>query len=98
MQFFVHFIAESFQIIILQNSKLIFYNSFTFASEIDVLYYILFVAEQFHLNPEEFLLILLGTIEEESAIYKIIFQYVRNVSFYPTKNFISLQHFVRNQL
>jgi hypothetical protein len=62
------------------------------------LYYILFVAEQFQLNPDDFLLILMGEIELESAIYKLIYQFVRNVSFYITKNSISHQHFVLNQL
>jgi hypothetical protein len=98
LQFFVHFIDKSFQIIILQNNNLIFYNSFIYSSEIDVLYYILFVAEQFQLNPDDFLLILMGEIELESDIYKLIYQYVRNVSFYITKNSISHQHFVLNQL
>jgi len=98
LQFFVHFIADSFQIVIIQNSQLMFYNTFVYLSEIDVLYYILFVAEQFKLNPEQFLLVLLGEISDDSSIYKIIYQYVRNVSFYQNKNSSSHRQFVLNQL
>ncbi|MFY7812205.1 MAG: DUF3822 family protein, partial [Flavobacterium sp.] len=98
LQFFVHFIEDSFQIIIIQNSQLIFYNTFNFTSEIDVLYYILFVAEQFKLNPENFPLVLLGDITEETSIFKIIYQYVRNVTFYQNKNITSYHQFVINQL
>jgi hypothetical protein len=98
LQFFVHFITDSFQIVIIQNSQLMFYNTFNFTTEIDVLYYILFVAEQFKLNPEEFSLILLGEIAEETPIYNIIYQYVRNVSFYQNKNITSRHQFVLNQL
>ena len=98
LQFFVHFMNDNFQIIIIENSKLIFYNSFNFTTEIDVLYYILFVAEQHQLNPEDFSLVLLGIIKEESKEYEIIYKYIRNVSFYPEKFNVSNKNFIINQL
>ena len=98
LQFFVHFMDDNFQIIIIENSNLIFYNSFNFSTEIDVLYYILFVAEQHYLNPEEFLLIFLGNIKEQSKEYQITYKYIRNVSFYPEKHNVSFENFVLHQL
>ena len=62
------------------------YNCFEFKTKEDFIYYILFTAEQLHLNPEEFELILLGDIEKESELYTILYQYIRTIKFYsPTK-------------
>jgi len=78
---FVHVSNNSFDIVVIENSKLIFHNSFTFTSKEDFIYYILFTAEQLQLNPEEFKLQFIGAIEKNSEIYKITYQYIRNVSF-----------------
>ena len=45
---------------------------------LDFIYYILFVAEQLQLNPEQFSLELLGDITEESALFLIAYKYIRN--------------------
>ena len=80
-QFFVNVSENSFDIVVIENSKLIFYNSFTFNTKEDFIYYILFNAEQLQLNPEEFILTFIGDIEKDSEIFKITYQYVRNVDF-----------------
>ncbi len=77
---FVHMQSNHFEIVIVQNQKLLLYNSFEYKTPEDVIYYILFTAEQLLLNPENFLLEFLGTIDSESPIYKIVYKYVRNVS------------------
>lgn len=81
-KFFVHVEDDIFQIIILKEAKLFFFNSFSFKSKEDFIYYILFTAEQSQLNPEKFELIFLGDIEEKSELYDIAFKYVRNISFF----------------
>ncbi len=81
-QFFVNVEKEFFQITIIQNKKLIFYNAFNFSTKEDFIYYILFTAEQLKLNPEVFKLILLGKIEKDSEFYEIVYTYVRHVEFY----------------
>ncbi len=85
LQFYVHFQKQDFQIIVIKDNKLVFYNSFSFATKEDVIYYILFTAEQLQLNPEVFKLVLLGDIEENSEIYNKIYTYVRYVSFVETE-------------
>ncbi len=80
-QFFVNVTASNFDIVVIENSKLLFYNSFSFNTKEDFIYYILFTAEQLKLNPEDFLLSFIGDIEKDSEIYQITYQYVRNVSF-----------------
>lgn len=77
---FVHLQDNHFEIIVVQNQKLLLYNSFDYKTPEDVIYYILFTAEQLLLNPENFLLEFLGKINEESDIYAIVYKYVRHVS------------------
>lgn len=78
---YVYVSNNSLDIVVLEDSKLVFYNSFSFTSKEDFIYYILFTAEQLELNPEELQLKFIGEIEENSEIYKITYQYIRNVSF-----------------
>lgn len=98
---FVHITSTHFEIIIAQNQKLIFYNSFDYKTSEDFIYYILFTAEQLQLNPESFKLELLGTISEEDNLYKIAYKYIRNTQLYTSeKNFNNInqakqrEHFI----
>ena len=84
--FFVHVERESFQLIVLKNKKLEFFNNFNFKTKEDFIYYILFTSEQLQLNPEEFILTFLGDIEKESELYDIVFKYVRNIEFLDLEN------------
>ncbi|MFV8364538.1 DUF3822 family protein [Flavobacterium sp. ZT3P35] len=77
---FVHINTGHFEIIVVQNQKLILFNSFVYKTPEDFLYYILFTAEQLNLNPENFPLELIGNIDTESDYFKIAYQYIRNVS------------------
>ncbi|MBS9766104.1 MAG: DUF3822 family protein [Flavobacteriaceae bacterium] len=80
--YFVNVHKDSMEVVVFQNHQLALYNVFSYETEEDFIYYILFVAEQLEISPEEFSLILLGEIEEESPYYKIVAEYVRNVSLY----------------
>lgn len=84
--FFVHVENENFQIVVLKNKKLEFFNSFSFKTKEDFIYYILFTSEQLQLNPEEFVLTFLGAIEKKSELYDIVFKYVRNIEFLDLEN------------
>jgi hypothetical protein len=79
-QVFVHFSKNKFEIVIVQNQKLLLFNSFDFVTKEDFIYYLLFTTEQLNLNPENFKVQLLGLISEESELFEIAYKYVRNVS------------------
>jgi hypothetical protein len=79
---FINVAKNQFEIVIINNHKLLLYNCFNFTTKEDFIYYILFTAEQLKLNPEEVQTVLLGDIEKESELYTILYQYIRNVSFY----------------
>lgn len=78
---YVHVAENHFEIVIIQNQKLILYNSFDYKNAEDFIYYVLFTAEQLQLNPDNFQLQLLGFINENSDLYQICYKYIRNVSF-----------------
>ena len=76
----IHFNRGQFEIAVIQNQQLLFFNSFEYLTTDDFIYYILFTAEQLNINPENFPLELIGDIDTESEYYKIAFKYIRNVS------------------
>lgn len=78
---YVNVSNENFEIVIVANGKLQFYNSFEYTTKEDFIYYILFTAEQLKLNPESFELIFTGNIDSKDDLYNITYKYVRFVFF-----------------
>ncbi|AUC24140.1 hypothetical protein BTO15_17875 [Polaribacter sejongensis] len=83
---FVNVSKENYDIVVLENKQLQFSNSFNFQTKEDFIYYILFTFEQLKLDVEKIGLFFMGDIEPESEIYKITYQYIRNVSFLESNN------------
>lgn len=81
LSFFVNVSTKNIDIVVIKKGKLILSNNFVYHTKEDFIYYILFVAEQLELHPEEFSLVFLGEIDEESNLYEITYNYIRNVSF-----------------
>lgn len=77
---FVHMASGHFEIVVVQNQHLLLYNTFEYKTPEDLIYYLLFTAEQLNLNPEVFKLEFLGNIVEDDAYFKITYKYIRNVS------------------
>tara|TARA_R110002111_G_scaffold82878_3_gene130457 strand:- start:282 stop:1139 length:858 start_codon:yes stop_codon:yes gene_type:complete len=72
---------EQFEVIYAPNGKLNFFNSFQYQSKEDFIYFLLYVMEQLQLEREKSKLILVGEIEKDSAIYKLLYTYINEVSF-----------------
>ena len=85
-QVFVHFSKNKFEIVVVQNQKLLLYNSFDFVTPEDFIYYLLFTTEQLNLNPEHFKVQLLGLISDDSELFEIAYKYIRNVSLLDVSN------------
>jgi hypothetical protein len=83
LKMYLNIEAFHFEIIIVENNKLRFYNRFEYNTKEDFIYYLLFTAEQLQLNPEEFPAILMGTVDEKDDLFKIAYKYVRHVSVLP---------------
>lgn len=83
---YVHFQRDRFEMIIVQNQKLLLFNSFEYRTPEDIIYYVLFASEQLGMNPENFVLEFLGDIDEQNPYFEIVFKYVRDVSLMPTES------------
>jgi hypothetical protein len=83
---YVNVSKTALDIVVLENKKLLFYNSFLYTTKEDFIYYILFIAEQLKLDPDKFPLYFIGSIEKETETYKFTYQYIRNVFFLESKN------------
>jgi hypothetical protein len=77
----VHVQASHFDVLVTEGRKLLFFNTFQHQTSEDFIYYLLFVCEQLEMNPEELDLVLLGEIEKNSALYQILYKYIRNIAF-----------------
>ncbi len=77
---YINIEPSHFEIIVVENNHLKFYNRFEYITKEDFIYYLLFTAEQLQLNPEEFSLVLMGAINDTDDRYKIAYKYVRNIS------------------
>lgn len=100
---FVHLAATHFEIIVLQNQHVLLYNSFDYKTPEDLLYYVLFTAEQLQLNPEQFPLEFLGNISTEYPVFQLVYAYVRNVNLFDMRhcktnnnysNALNSEHFI----
>jgi hypothetical protein len=80
LKMYLNIETSYFEIIVIENNKLKFYNRFEYSTKEDFIYYLLFTAEQLQLNPEEFPAVLMGSVDENDPLFKIAFKYVRHVS------------------
>lgn len=69
----------SFEVVYIQNKKLVLYNSFEYSSKEDFIYYVLFTIEQLKLNPETIKTFLSGQINDSDELFAIAYTYIRHV-------------------
>jgi hypothetical protein len=85
---YLHIEATHFEIIVTKAGNLSLYNTFEYHTVEDFIYYVLFTVEQLQLNPELIETVLLGAINPDDALYKILYKYVRHISFGKRKDTI----------
>lgn len=89
-QVFVHLQKEHFEIVVVKNQQLLFFNSFQYRTPEDFIYFILFTCEQLQLNPETISVQLFGNCSEEDPFFKIAYQYIRNCTLLDVSNKASI--------
>lgn len=82
----VHVLPGSFQIIITKAQKLVLYNSFTYQTSEDFIYYLLFVLDQQNIDHQKVNIRLLGEVEKNSAIFTLVNTYIHQVTFVEKEN------------
>ncbi|NIJ45250.1 hypothetical protein FHR24_001689 [Wenyingzhuangia heitensis] len=85
-QMFVNVSKNNLQTLVIENNQLVLANYFSYVTKEDFAYYLLFVAEQLKMDPNQFTLTLFGEINEQAETFKVIYNYVRNVSVYAKLN------------
>ena len=72
---------DHFEIVVIENGQLMFYNSFVYQTKEDLIYFILFTVEQLKLDPETIPITLIGDLTKDDERYEIIYKYIRFVDF-----------------
>ncbi len=81
VQVHLNFFRDSFEMVVVNGSKLIYSNVFHFKTERDILYHVLFNFNQLKLSQEQTELILHGQIPQVSPVYHLFKKYVKLTSF-----------------
>ncbi len=80
-QVYVYVQPNLMQVMITQKQKLLLYNSFTYTTPEDFIYYLLYTYQQLKLNTETVPVYMLGEIVKESVLFELLFKYIRNIHF-----------------
>jgi hypothetical protein len=83
---FLNIHRSCLELIIKSKNELLFYNIFKFDSNEDVLYFLLFTAEQFQLNKETLRLAIAGNIAANDELFSLIKKYIRNINFISSRS------------
>ncbi|TLP81700.1 DUF3822 family protein [Maribacter sp. ACAM166] len=76
---YVHVNKNQLDITVLNQRKLLLYNSFTYTTKEDFAYYLLFVLEQLDLDPKIAIVKLFGAIEEDDPIFQLCYSYIQHI-------------------
>ncbi len=82
---YINIYKNSFDFIAIKNGSLLICNTYEYKTSEDFIYYILFCLEQLKLNPDRVDIYLSGAITKEDPNYTILYNYIRNISFYTSK-------------
>ncbi len=76
---YVYVHRNQLDITVLNQRKLVLYNSFNYQTKEDFVYYLLFVLEQLDLDLNTVPVRLFGAIEEDDAIFKLSYTYIKHL-------------------
>jgi hypothetical protein len=74
---YVH--ANHIEIVVKENTKLVLANQFSVKTQEDVLYYVLFILEQYQLNPVTVSMCVAGNIDSNSGLLLTLKKYIKNI-------------------
>lgn len=78
---FVNFSNQDFNIVASKENRLLIAQTYSYTSPADVLFYLLKICETFDLKQQDVKVLLSGLIDEDSGLYKDIYQYFLNIEF-----------------
>jgi len=86
---YINFYPGLMQLAVMDNRKLRFFNSYTWKTAEDVIYYALFVAEQLKISPQDARITLMGEVNENDTIFNLLNRYFGDVGFCPAVQGVS---------
>jgi hypothetical protein len=78
---FLHVRKDHLDVLVMEGKNLLLINTYPCAGPEDILYFALMVCDQLGLDPDSLMVRLAGEAEKESAIYKLLYRYFRNLQF-----------------
>lgn len=78
---YVDFRPDDFTVVIVKSSRLLLAQTYSYATPVDVVYYLLKCCTQLHLSQQEIQLQVSGLIDKDSALYKELYQYFLQLEF-----------------
>jgi len=78
---FLHLDDDYFELAIKKHQSLLFYNVFSFNSNEDILYYLLFTLEQFSIDPQTTKLAIAGQRSTQDELILTLKKYIQHVAF-----------------
>lgn len=78
---FVNVNDEFIDMSITESGKLLLYNNFMYKTEMDIIYFIMYVFDRFNLNTENTELILSGFIDKKTSIYSKLKGFISHLKF-----------------
>ncbi|MEI6900738.1 MAG: DUF3822 family protein [Bacteroidota bacterium] len=81
LKIFLYLEETDFYMVIFDKQQLLFLNSYHYLLPEDLIYYVIFVLEQLEINPEEVPMTLMGSITNDSPVFHLLYQYIRNLDF-----------------
>ncbi len=80
-QMFINVEKDFFHLVVIKDKALHFCNYFEYSNDVDFLYFVMFVFDEFKLNPETDKVTLWGELMPDSAIFNKLYRYIRNIQF-----------------
>lgn len=80
---FLNFNEHNFELVLMHNRNCILYNYYSFESLEDLIYFPLFISEQFGISKSDMQIILLGDIEDGDEKHSLLKEYFNQLFFAP---------------
>ncbi len=77
---FLQFNRKSIDIVAVKDEQIQLMNSFDYKTSEDVIYYLLYVMEQLEFSQNDTTVLLMGNIQKESNVYKLLYNYINTLS------------------
>ena len=80
---FIHINTNSIDVALMHNTSCLLYNQYSFGTPEEMIYYPLYIAEQYNIKPENLSLVLFGRVAEDNEYTEIVKNYFNRTMLAP---------------